>query len=46
MGSKTELAKLIKDAKPGSTVTLDKDYNGSLSDGLLIRLLTITRRLH
>ncbi|MBR3140982.1 MAG: hypothetical protein IKF11_09000, partial [Methanobrevibacter sp.] len=45
IGSKTELAKLIKDAKPGSTLTLDKDYNGSLSDGLFDTVITITKNI-
>ena len=45
IGSKTELAKLIKDAKPGSTVTLDNDYNGSLSDGLFDTVITITKNI-
>ncbi|WP_405290028.1 right-handed parallel beta-helix repeat-containing protein, partial [Methanobrevibacter sp.] len=45
IGSKTELEKLIKDAKPGSTLTLDKDYNGSLSDGLFDTVITITKNI-
>uniref|UniRef100_UPI0025E063D0 right-handed parallel beta-helix repeat-containing protein n=1 Tax=uncultured Methanobrevibacter sp. TaxID=253161 RepID=UPI0025E063D0 len=39
------LGSSIENAKPGSTLTLDKDYNGSLSDGLFDTVITITKNI-
>ena len=49
MGTSDELAKLIKDAKPGSTVTLDKDYNIRLGSSHTIeftKAITLDGRGH
>ena len=49
MGTSDELAKLINDAKPGSTVTLDKDYNIRLGSSHAIeftKAITLDGRGH